>query len=247
MSDENNQSLLPPNASTLLRDLESVFSNSFDLSTLNRYVVNPDLAPAHILPWLAWALSVDDWSDNWSEAIRRNVIKASIEVHRKKGTIGALKKALQAFNYTNITVEEWFEYGADPYFFRVFFDVVEPGFDVGILPQVQKLINGTKNARSHLESLKAFLSAEMGIVNFGSAMISKEITPLPHFIYETDDEVENSSLMPYIGTFLVVKEIAQVNPVIFDSDDELVSENTIMPAIGTFLISKEIITINPLI
>lgn len=215
MSDENNQSLLPPNASQLLRDLESVTGDSFDLPTLNRYVVNPDLAPANILPWLAWALSVDDWSDSWSEQIRRNVIKASIEVHRKKGTIGALKKALQAFNYTNIKVEEWFEYGADPYFFRVFFDVVEPGFDVSILPQVQKVINNTKNARSHLESLKAFLSAEMGLINIGLAIISKEITPLPPVIFDHDDELINQNLtMPVIGTFLISKEIITINPLI---------------------------------
>jgi phage tail P2-like protein len=215
MSDEINQSLLPPNASQLLRDLESVFSDSFDLPTLNRYVVNPDLAPAHILPWLAWGLSVDDWSDNWSEQIRRNVIKASVEVHRKKGTIGALKKALQAFNYTNVKVEEWFEYGADPYFFRVFFDVNEPGFDVNILPQVQKVIENTKNARSHLESLKAYLSAEMGLINVGLAMISKEITPLPPVIFDQDDELINQSLaMPVIGTFLISKEITTINPLV---------------------------------
>ena len=178
MSDENNQSLLPPNASTLLRDLESVFGNSFDLPTLNRYVVNPDLAPAHILPWLAWALSVDDWSDSWPEQIRRNVIKASVEVHRKKGTIGALKKALQAFNYENVKVEEWFEYGADPYFFRVFFDVVEPGFDINFLSKIKAVINNSKNARSHLEELRAYLSAETGLEHIGTIIISKEVTVL---------------------------------------------------------------------
>ena len=212
MSDENNQSLLPPNASQLLRDLESVFGDSFDLPTLNRYVVNPDLAPAHILPWLAWALSVDDWSDNWSEQIRRNVIKASVEVHRKKGTIGALKKALQAFNYTNVVVEEWFEYGADPYFFRVFFDVVEPGFDITILPQVQKVIESTKNARSHLESLRAYLSAEMGLVSIGTIIISKEVTSLNPVIFDHDDELENQSDAPILGTFFITKEITTIYP-----------------------------------
>lgn len=114
MSDENNQSLLPPNASALLKDLEAVSAVALDLETLNRFVNNPTEAPENILPWLAWAVSADDWSDNWSEQVRRNVIKASIEVHRRKGTIGALRKALQAFNYTNIKVEEWFDYGADP-------------------------------------------------------------------------------------------------------------------------------------
>ena len=212
MSDENNQSLLPPNASQLLRDLESVFGDSFDLPTLNRYVVNPDLAPAHILPWLAWALSVDDWSDNWSEQVRRNVIKASVEVHRKKGTIGALKKALQAFNYENVKVEEWFEYGANPYFFRVFFDVREPGFDVNVLPQVQKVIESTKNARSHLESLRAYLSAEMGLVSIGSIIISKEVTSLNPVIFDHDDELENQSDAPIMGAFLITKEITTIYP-----------------------------------
>jgi phage tail P2-like protein len=212
MSDENNQSLLPPNASQLLRDLESVFGDSFDLPTLNRYVVNPDLAPVHILPWLAWALSVDDWSDNWSEQVRRNVIKASVEVHRKKGTIGALKKALQAFNYENVKVEEWFEYGADPYFFRVFFDVREPGFDVNVLPQVQKVIESTKNARSHLESLRAYLSAEMGLVSIGSIIISKEVTSLNPVIFDHDDELENQSDTPTLGAFFITKEITTIYP-----------------------------------
>jgi len=212
MSFEPNQSLLPPNASQLLKDLETVFGDSFDLPTLNRYVVNPDLAPAHILPWLAWALSVDDWSDSWSEQVRRNVIKASIEVHRKKGTIGALKKALQAFNYENVKVEEWFEYGADPYFFRVFFDVREPGFDVNVLPQVQKVIESTKNARSHLESLRAYLSAEMGLVSIGSIIISKEVTALNPVIFDHDDELENESDAPIMGAFLITKEITTIYP-----------------------------------
>jgi len=212
MSDEINQSLLPPNASTLLRDLEEIFGDSFDLPTLNRYVVNPDLAPAHILPWLAWALSVDDWSDSWPEQIRRNVIKASVEVHRKKGTIGALKKALQAFNYTNVKVEEWFEYGAEPYFFRVFFDVKEPGFDVNILPQVQKVIESTKNARSHLESLRAYLSTEMGLVSIGSIIISKEVTSLNPVIFDHDDELENESPAPTLGAFFITKEITTIYP-----------------------------------
>ena len=212
MSDETNQSLLPPNATTLLRDLEEIFGDSFDLPTLNRYVVNPDLAPAHILPWLAWALSVDDWSDNWSEQVRRNVIKASVEVHRKKGTIGALKKALQAFNYENVKVEEWFEYGADPYFFRVFFDVREPGFDVNVLPQVQKVIESTKNARSHLESLRAYLSAEMGLVSIGSIIISKEVTSLNPVIFDHDDELENQSDAPTLGAFFITKEITTIYP-----------------------------------
>ena len=212
MSNLENQSLLPPNATNLLKDLESILSVQLDLQTLNRFVNNPNEAPANILPWLAWTVSVDDWNDAWSETVRRNVIKASIEVHRRKGTIGALKKALQAFNYQNVKVEEWFDYGADPYFFRVFFDVVEPGFDVNIIPDVQKVITSTKNARSHLESLRAYLSAEMGVVSIGSLIISKEVTSLNPVIFTADDELENESPAPILGTFFITKEITTIYP-----------------------------------
>ena len=136
----------------------------------------------------------------------------------------SLRSALEAFNYENIKVQEWFDYGGDPHFFRVFFDVTKPGFDVGILPQVQKVIDNTKNVRSHLESLKAFLSAEMGLINMGSTMISKEITPLPQFIYENDDEIENVSSSPYIGMFSISKEIMNITPVIYEFDDELINQ-----------------------
>jgi len=241
------KSLLPINASQLLKDLENSSPKAANLEALNRYVTNPDLVPDNILPWLAWAVSVDDWSDNWSLAVKRNVIKASINVHKKKGTIGALRSALEAFSYENIKVQEWFDYRGDPHFFRVFFDVTKPGFDVGILPQVQKVIDNTKNVRSHLESLKAFLSAEMGLINMGSVMISKEITPIDHIIYDADDELSLSSeMMPYIGSFILVKEITDISPVVFNEDDELNNQNSVMPTIGTFLISKEITTINPL-
>ena len=212
MPDEEIKSLLPPNATSLLKDLEKVVAKSLDLATLNRFVNNPNEAPENILPWLAWAVSADDWSDSWSEEIRRNVIKASIEVHKKKGTIGALKKALEAFNYTNVKVEEWFDYGADPYFFRVFFDVVTPGFDVSILPEVQKVIDNTKNARSHLESLRAYLSAEMALTRIGSVIISKEVTSLDPVIFNSDDELQNQSENPSVGTFFITKEITTIYP-----------------------------------
>ena len=212
MPDQNNQSLLPPNASILIKDLEAVLGEALDLETLNRFVNNPSIAPQNILPWLAWAVSADDWSDSWSEEVRRNVIKASIEVHQRKGTIGALKKALQAFNYTNIKVEEWFDYGAAPYFFRVFFDITDPGFDVGILPEIQKVVENTKNARSHLESLRAYLSAEMGLASIGSLIISKEVTSLNPVVYDYDDELTNESPAPILGTFFITKEITTIYP-----------------------------------
>ena len=102
------KSLLPINASQLLKDLESSSLKATSLEALNRYVTNPDLAPDNILPWLALAVSVDDWSDNWHIDVKREMIKNSISLHRIKGTKKAIKQALQIVKVT-AEIKEWWE------------------------------------------------------------------------------------------------------------------------------------------
>ncbi|OLA79633.1 MAG: phage tail protein I [Azospirillum sp. 47_25] len=177
MNDEF-KSLLPPNASKLLRDLEKTGSRLSFLEILNRYLRNPEKCPEHLLPWLGWALSVDVWNETWAESIRRNVIKASISVHRHKGTLGALKRALEAFEFDHVTIEEWFDYGGNPYTFRVFIEVVTEGFDINDLTEVQAVINQTKNVRSHLEMLRAFLCTTSETPRLGNAFSTGEITTI---------------------------------------------------------------------
>jgi phage tail P2-like protein len=86
-------SILPPNASNLQRDLEAVFAKRMaTMGAPNRDTTNADRAPSHILPWLAWEMSVDVWNETWAEQVRREIIKASLQIHKRKGT--ALKTAL---------------------------------------------------------------------------------------------------------------------------------------------------------
>jgi phage tail P2-like protein len=68
---------------------------------------NPATCPAALLPWLAQGVSVDVWSDSWTEAQKRAVIAASPIVHRLKGTLGAVKRTLAAFDLESRIVEWW--------------------------------------------------------------------------------------------------------------------------------------------
>ncbi|EQU65680.1 phage tail protein I [Escherichia coli HVH 209 (4-3062651)] len=45
-----------------------------------RELWNPDTCPANLLPWLAWAFSVDRWDEKWPEATKRavNRLEASV-------------------------------------------------------------------------------------------------------------------------------------------------------------------------
>nr|DAN54404.1 MAG TPA: tail protein [Bacteriophage sp.] len=69
---------------------------------------NPDRIPAHLLPYLAWALSVDYWNDTWDEQRKRDVIKSAYRTHKYKGTNGAIEEALKPFGVT-AKITEWFQ------------------------------------------------------------------------------------------------------------------------------------------
>lgn len=79
---------------------------------------NPATCPAALLPWLAQGVSVDVWSNAWPEATKRAVIAASPLVHRLKGTLGAVRRALAAFDLQTKVIE-WWEDGSRRGTFRV--------------------------------------------------------------------------------------------------------------------------------
>lgn len=171
--------ILPPNATPLQTDLDDAIA--FRLGSLdipNRWLYNPDLCPEHILPWLAWAVSVDVWNKEWAVETRRAVIKASLQVHTQKGTIGALKRALAAFKFDNIKVEEWFEYGGEPFHFKVLVEVLTTDFDIFELTEVYSVIQKSKNVRSRLESLEAYLATRTDMPIMAAAMMSGECTTI---------------------------------------------------------------------
>lgn len=110
--------------------------------------------------------------------VGRNCCSAAYWLASAADTLGALKRALEAFEFDHVTIEEWFDYGGDPYTFRVFIEVVTEGFDINDLTEVQAVINQTKNVRSHLEMLRAFLCTTSETPRLGSAFSTGEITTI---------------------------------------------------------------------
>ena len=91
-------SLLPPNATPLERALEATFAARLDAlpAEAPRDAWIPARCPEALLPWLAWALSVDRWDPDWTAVIKRSAIASSWIEHARKGTVGAVKRALDA-------------------------------------------------------------------------------------------------------------------------------------------------------
>ena len=121
--------VLSPAATDLLRvlaDLDGERTGEIDYGIENLWT--PARCPAKFLPYLAWALSVDVWDDDWDEATKRRVIESSIRVHRIKGTRGAVEEALAALDIST-RITEWWE--ATPPARRGTFEVI--GFVRGIM------------------------------------------------------------------------------------------------------------------
>lgn len=116
---------------------------------------NPDACPAAILPWLAWALSVDEWDPGWTETQQRQVIKNSIFIHRHKGTRGAVEAALASLGFA-VTVTEWWEKDpkGTPYTFDL--NILMPAgysVDQDAYAKAERVVMAAKNTRSHLGSI----------------------------------------------------------------------------------------------
>ncbi|VDS09246.1 Phage tail protein (Tail_P2_I) [Paracoccus haematequi] len=98
--------LLPPNCTPLERALSLAMARLGEIDTPARLMWDPDRIPAAYLPWLAWALSVDEWDPDWPEAQRREIVRRSVDLHRIKGTLPSIRQALAMQGYGTATITE---------------------------------------------------------------------------------------------------------------------------------------------
>lgn len=110
-----------------MRALERVARDALDIADPIGSILDPDTCPARFLPFLAWHLSVDVWRNEWPEHIQRARIKASMSVHRPKGTAAAVRDVVASFGGA-LLLREWFEMdGAPPGTFEIVMSVSGDG------------------------------------------------------------------------------------------------------------------------
>jgi phage tail P2-like protein len=161
----SHDALLPPNQT----HLESALSLSM-MARVNPdallSLINPLTCPINLLPYLAWALSVDEWDDAWMDDVKRQVVFDSVTVHRQKGTKASVLRALAAAGYPLAQVDEnrhgytrngqckrdaWPTRGeVHPFVYRVRLNGL---INYDQTKQVLRILSSTVPARCHLHSL----------------------------------------------------------------------------------------------
>lgn len=172
-------SLLPPNTTALDRAAEAVIVGHLAaIDQPHRALWNPDTCPLELLPWLAWQLSVDEWDESWEPERKRNAIKQSIALHRKRGTPWAVRQAVQRVGAETAQVIErmpdahWAE-------FDLLLEVRETPLSDATLTRVIASVNNYKAARSHLRRLVLSLTAHAGRQLRPFCLEQSEVTVFP--------------------------------------------------------------------
>lgn len=106
-----------------------------------------------LLDLLAQDFGVSWWDADYSLEEKRQTLKDSWRVHRTLGTKYAVETALSAI-YPETRVQEWFEYGGQPYHFKLLIDSTFEHIDPMKHQRVLERTEFYKNLRSHLDAIE---------------------------------------------------------------------------------------------
>lgn len=98
--------LLPPNSTATERAISTATDRAGAIPTPAGLMWDAARIPAAYLPWLAWAVSVDDWDPDWPDARKRADIASSAAWHRIKGTRPSMIAALAQMGHADAILTE---------------------------------------------------------------------------------------------------------------------------------------------
>lgn len=162
-------SLLPPNATPLERSTAEATARISDVPTPLRDLWNPDTCPAKLLPWLAWSLGVAAWKPYWSEQIKRQRIRQSVEIHRRRGTAQSVRRVVESFG-AGVAIREWWqaEPKGTPHTFDLIISIRDDNYAAELQEDIIQEVHRVKPVRSHF-TLVAGVSANGGIGTYVAA------------------------------------------------------------------------------
>ena len=169
------QQLLPGNSTLLEREAAQALAQIQRVPIPLRQLCDPNKCPVSVLPYLAWAFSVDRWDSNWTEATKRAAIRSSRYIHAHKGTIGALRRVVEPLGYL-IEVVEWWQTVPEgvPATFALKVGVLDTGITEEMYQELTWLIDDAKPLTRHLTGLAISLETQ-GAIHIGVAVYEGDV------------------------------------------------------------------------
>ncbi|WP_455819682.1 phage tail protein I [Pseudomonas cerasi] len=171
--------LLPVGSSALEVAAAEACASLQQLPVPLRTLWSPQTCPVALLPYLAWAWSVDRWDQTWPEETKRAVVAASQFVHRRKGTIAAIRRVVEPLGYL-IRITEWWKNNAAPGTFRLDIGVLETGITEEMYNELERLIGDAKPVSRHLTGLVINLDSSGKLWSAAASYSGDELTVYPY-------------------------------------------------------------------
>ncbi len=148
-----------------------------------------DNLPEYALDLLASELNTQYYDTELPIEAKRNLIKGTLVWYMSAGTPSAVSELVTAV-FGEGEVKEWYEYGGDPYFFKI---ETNAYLTPDIIAQFAKMIQRVKNARSHIESVDIHRSLSAPVRLGVSCQMNNKITITNHMSGEEQIKVSAKS------------------------------------------------------
>jgi phage tail P2-like protein len=216
------QSLIPSFENENLHSVD-VVNDDISTTLLNeikafKNLANPETCEAKYLPFLAYAFKVDFWDDNLTESDKRNLIKSSLLLHQRKGTVWAIERIFESLDM-EASLSEWFNYDGEPYHFRV--DIIVSDMDrrisAELFADLKKYIDIYKNVRSVLDEFSIKLKNSTGKIEVaGAGTLSAKLANELNLDYQSFGSIE------FAGANVINTKLSND----FIQDDKTIAINT---------------------
>ncbi|HCD6485299.1 TPA: phage tail protein I [Klebsiella pneumoniae] len=190
-------SLLPPSSGGWMRSAEASSGRLSGIAVAIRQVWTPEDCPVELLPYLAWALSVDRWDKDWPAEKKIAAIQQSYWLHRRKGTRAAVRRVIEGMGFS-ATFAEWFDVGDEPGTFRLEVDVSDVGIAPRTLDELDRMVDGTKPASRHMAQM-TLANRTQGAAFTGAAVFDGDEVSVYPPEYEPDSGIFYNGVFPYEG------------------------------------------------
>ncbi|GEA17731.1 phage tail protein I [Moorella sp. E306M] len=125
-----------------------------------------DELPEPVIDQLAWQFHVDFYEPDLPLEQKRSLVKGTLDWHRRKGTPAAVEELVTAI-FGDGEIQEWFEYGGQPYHFKVL--TTNTSATTTDVQRFTRAVESVKNARSVLEAIEITATDELNMY-FGNAV-----------------------------------------------------------------------------
>mgnify|MGYP000984126264 CR=1 FL=1 len=158
-----------------------------------------------VIDLLAWQWHVDFYEPSMSIETKRQLVRESIAWHRIKGTKAAVEKMARTV-FKGGVVTEWFEYGGEPYHFRIDL-LTAPNITQDDTARLLAVVNASKNVRSVLDELRFRREAQNDMYYASAPTIHTTYEIRPAEITDATTEARQ-----YIGAAVSAHTIYEVYP-----------------------------------